>query len=78
MQKEGRQNTGAESIPYLRHIKRHLHVTHRPKIVNFIGLHIGNDGDEIGSIAQVTVVEEEFDSGFVTVAVDVVDAARVK
>ena len=68
----------SENPPYLRHIERNLHVTHGTKIVNLIGLRVGNNGDEIRGIAQVTVVEEKLDAGVVTVAVDVVDAAGVE
>ena len=53
-------------------------MTHGTQIVNLIRLHVGNDGNKIGSIAQVTIVEEELDSRIVTVAVDVIDAARVE
>ena len=44
----------------LRHIKGHLHVALGRQIVNFIGLHQGNDPDQAGGIRQVSVVEGDF------------------
>eukprot|EP00581_Thalassiosira_minuscula_P028288 CAMPEP_0183751564 /NCGR_PEP_ID=MMETSP0739-20130205/1813_1 /TAXON_ID=385413 /ORGANISM="Thalassiosira miniscula, Strain CCMP1093" /LENGTH=78 /DNA_ID=CAMNT_0025987807 /DNA_START=51 /DNA_END=284 /DNA_ORIENTATION=+ len=53
-------------------------MTHCTKVVNLIRLHIGNDGNKIGSVAQVTVVEEELDSSIVAVTVDVIDTSSVE
>ena len=53
-------------------------MTHGSKIVNFGGLDLRDDGDEVRCIAQVTVVEEQFDSGLVSVLVDVIDTTRVE
>ena len=53
-------------------------MTHGTQIINFIRLHIRDDCNKISSIAQVTIVEEKLDSRIVTVAVDVIDAARVE
>mmetsp|Transcript_32108 Transcript_32108/g.67312 ORF Transcript_32108/g.67312 Transcript_32108/m.67312 type:complete len:236 (-) Transcript_32108:172-879(-) len=62
----------------LGHVERNLHVTHGTQIVNFIRLYIGDDCNEIGSIAQVTIMEEKLDSRVVTVAVNVIDAASIE
>ena len=53
-------------------------MTHGTQVVNLIGLRVGNDGNKVGGIAQISVVKEKLDSGFVTVAVDVVDTAGVE
>ena len=44
--------------PYLWHVKRYLDMTHSTQVVNLIRLNVGNDGNKIGSIAQVTVVQK--------------------
>jgi len=62
----------------LRHVERNLDVGHGAEVVDLIGLDVGDDGDEVGGVAEVTVVEEELDSALVAVAVDVVDAAGVE
>ena len=53
-------------------------MTHGTQVVNFIGLHSGNNGDEVGGIAQVTVVQENLYGTVVTVTVNVVDTASVE
>ena len=63
---------------HLRHIERNLDVTHGTQVVNLIGLDIGNDGNKVGGITQITVVKEELNSSFVAVTVDVVDTASVE
>jgi hypothetical protein len=63
---------------HLGHVEGNLHVTHRTEVEDLVGLHIGNDGDEVGGVTKVAVVKEKLHSGLVTVAVDVIDAARVK
>lgn len=66
------------SSSYLRHIERNLDVRHGAQVVDLLRLDIGNNGDEIGSIAQISVVEEKLDSSFVAVAVDVIDTSSVE
>lgn len=51
---------------------------HGSEVVDFRGADVGDDGDEIGGIAEVTVVKEEFYSSLVSVFVDVVDASSIE
>mmetsp|Transcript_13501 Transcript_13501/g.27564 ORF Transcript_13501/g.27564 Transcript_13501/m.27564 type:complete len:233 (+) Transcript_13501:392-1090(+) len=60
------------------HVKGHLHVTHSTKVVDFVGLDIGNDCDQVGGIAKITIVKEKLDSGLVAVTVNVVDAPGIE
>jgi len=53
-------------------------VTHSTQVVNFIGLNVGNNGNKIGSIAEITIVKEKLDTSFMTVTVDVINTAGVK
>jgi hypothetical protein len=53
-------------------------VTHGTQVVDFIGLHVGNNCNKIGSIAEITIVKEKLDASFMTVAVDVIDTAGVE
>ena len=53
-------------------------MTHSTQVVNLSRLDVGNNGNEVGGIAQITIVEEELDSSFVAVTVDVVDTASVE
>lgn len=43
----------------LRHLKRHLDVRLRPKVVHFGGLDLGDDINEVGTVAQVAVMQLE-------------------
>ena len=43
----------------LGHIEGNLDVGHGTEVVNLIGLHLGNDGDQVRGIAEVTIVEEK-------------------
>mmetsp|Transcript_11082 Transcript_11082/g.17785 ORF Transcript_11082/g.17785 Transcript_11082/m.17785 type:complete len:277 (-) Transcript_11082:110-940(-) len=60
------------------HIKGHLDVTHGTQIVNFGGFDAGNDSNQIGSIAQITVMQVHFDACFMAISVNVVDTTRVE
>lgn len=60
------------------HIEGNLYVGHGSKVVDFIRAHISNDGNKIGGIAKISVVEEEFDAGLVPVLVDVINASGVE
>mmetsp|Transcript_21097 Transcript_21097/g.50915 ORF Transcript_21097/g.50915 Transcript_21097/m.50915 type:complete len:248 (+) Transcript_21097:397-1140(+) len=76
---EHAQDTDAVAVSsVLGHVERNLNVRHGAQIVDFVGLDIGNDGDEVGGITQVAVVEEKLDSGLVAITVDVIDTARVE
>lgn len=65
-------------ISHLWHVKGHLHVTHSTKVVDFVGLDIGNDCDQVGGIAKIAIVKEKLDSGLVAVTVNVVDAPGIE
>lgn len=51
---------------------------HGTKIVDLSRLDIGDDGDEVGGIAQVSVVKKDLDSSLVTVSVNVIDTTSVE
>ena len=51
---------------------------HGTKVVDLSGLDVGNDGDQVSGIAQVSVVKEDLHSCLVTVSVDVIDTTSVE
>ena len=53
-------------------------MTHSTKVVDFIWLDIGNNGDEVGCVTKITIVKKQFDACLVTIAVDVVDTSSVE
>ena len=53
-------------------------MTHGTQIVDFLRLDLGNDADEIGGVAQVTVMQKELDSAIMTILVDVLDTSSVE
>lgn len=53
-------------------------MTHSTKIVDFVRLDIGYDGDQVGGIAKIAIVKEKLDSGLMAVAVNVVDAPGIE
>ena len=53
-------------------------MTHSSQVVDLSWTNVGDDGNEVGSIAKITVVKEELDSGFVSVFVDVVNTSSVE
>ena len=67
-----------EIPPHLWHIERNLDMTHGSQVVNFIRLHVRNDGNKIGCIAQVAIMKKKLDAGLVAVAVDVINTASVE
>ena len=73
-----RQNMSILNYTHLRHIKWNLNVTHGTQVVNLIRLDVGNDGNKIGSITQVTIVKEKLNASLVAVTVDVVDTTSVE
>jgi hypothetical protein len=52
-------------------------VTYGSQIVNFTGLNLGNQSNQVGRIANISIVQNKFDAGFMTVFVDVVNPACV-
>lgn len=60
------------------HVKGHLDVTHGTQVVDFGRLGVGNDGDQVGGIAQVTVMQIQLHSSLVSVTINMVDAAGVE
>lgn len=42
----------------LRHVEGDLDVTHCTQVVDFVWANIGDDGDQVGGITKVTIVEE--------------------
>mmetsp|Transcript_1083 Transcript_1083/g.1870 ORF Transcript_1083/g.1870 Transcript_1083/m.1870 type:complete len:369 (+) Transcript_1083:223-1329(+) len=62
----------------LGHIEGNLDVGHGAEVVNLIGLHLGNDGDQVRGIAKVAVVEEKLNAGGVAILVDVINTAGVE
>ena len=61
---EHAEDTNTVSIGgVLGHIEGNLNVGHGAEVVNLIGLHFGNDGDQVGGIAEITVVEEKLRDG---------------
>ena len=60
------------------HIETDLDVRHGSQVVNFRWLDRTNDGNQVGSIAKISVMEKDLDSSFVTVLVDVVNTTSVE
>mmetsp|Transcript_42810 Transcript_42810/g.130196 ORF Transcript_42810/g.130196 Transcript_42810/m.130196 type:complete len:369 (+) Transcript_42810:193-1299(+) len=60
------------------HVKGHLNVRHGAKVVYFGGANLGNNGDEIGGIAEVAVVQVELNTCLMPIFVNVVDTACVE
>lgn len=53
-------------------------MTHGTQVVDFIWFDIANDGNQVGGIAEVTVVEKELDARIVTVSVQMIDTTSVE
>ena len=62
----------------LGHIERNLDVRHGAEVVDLGGTDLGNDGDQVGGIAEIAIVQEELHAGRMTVLVEMVDAASVE
>ena len=62
----------------LGHIEGNLDVRHGAEVVDLGGADLGNDGDQVSSIAEITIVQEELDAGGMTILVEMVDAASVE
>mmetsp|Transcript_6988 Transcript_6988/g.11601 ORF Transcript_6988/g.11601 Transcript_6988/m.11601 type:complete len:240 (+) Transcript_6988:495-1214(+) len=76
---EHTQDTDSVTVSgVLWHIKGNLDVGHGTEIVDLSWLDIGDDGNQVGGVAKITVMKEDLDSSFVTVSVDVVDTTSVE
>ena len=76
---EHTEDTNAVGVSgVLGHIEGNLDVGHGTEVVDFGGADLGNDGDQVGGIAEIAVVKEELDAGGVTVLVEMVNAAGVE
>ena len=53
-------------------------MTHGSKIIDFIGLNISNDSDEVSSVTKITIMEEKLHARLVAIAVNVIDTAGVE
>lgn len=53
-------------------------MTHGTQVVDFIGLHVSNNCNKVGSITEITIVKEKLDTSFMAVTVDVIDTASVE
>ena len=53
-------------------------MTHSSQIVYLGGLDIVDDRDEVGSVAQVSIMQKNLDSGFVTIFVNVINASSIE
>ena len=51
---------------------------HSAKVVDFSGLDIGDDGDQVCRITEISVVEEDLDTSFMTVSVNVVNSTCIE
>lgn len=51
---------------------------HGTEVVDLGRLDIGDDRDQVGGVAKISVMKENLDSGLVSVSVDVVDTSSVK
>mmetsp|Transcript_17849 Transcript_17849/g.51100 ORF Transcript_17849/g.51100 Transcript_17849/m.51100 type:complete len:406 (-) Transcript_17849:40-1257(-) len=62
----------------LGHIEGNLDVRHGTEVVDFGGADLGDDGDQISSIAEIAVVKEELNASGVTILVKVINATGVE
>jgi hypothetical protein len=53
-------------------------VAHSPQVVDLSRLDVVDDGDEVGGIAQVSVMQENLDSSLVAISVDVLNTSCVE
>ena len=60
------------------HVKRDFDVTHGTQVVNLGGFDGADDGDQVGRVAEIAVVQKELDPRLVAVAVEAVDTSRVE
>jgi hypothetical protein len=53
-------------------------VTHGSQVVNFRRPDFGNNGNQVGCIAQVTIMKKQFHASVMAIFVDMVDASCVE
>ena len=53
-------------------------MTHGSKVVYFIWTSIGNNGNEIGGITEISIMEKQFYSTSMAIFVNVINATCVK
>lgn len=53
-------------------------MTHGSQVVNLIGFDIGDNCDEVRSVAKISIVEKQLNSSIVTVTVDVINSPGVE
>jgi hypothetical protein len=46
--------------------------------VNFHWFHLQNDADEIGCVAEVAIIQEQFNTGLMTISINVLDLPSVE
>ena len=62
----------------LRRIKRNTHMTLRRKIVDLVRLNLVDQLDEIGAVAEITIVEKQLHPIDVRILVEMVDSLGVE
>src|SRR4030095_1084443 len=75
-QRELAQRVGVGGV--FRRLEAHLHVALGREIVDFVGLHLAQQAQQVGGIRHVAVVQEQAGGGIVAVAIEVVDAFGVE
>ena len=53
-------------------------MTHCTQVVDFRWAYIGDDGNEVSCITEITIVEEQFDTSLMPVFVNMVDTSCVE
>jgi hypothetical protein len=53
-------------------------MTHGSQVIDLGGLDVVDDRDEVGSIAQISIMQENLDSGFVAILVNVINASSIE
>ena len=61
-----------------RHIKANLDMTHGSQVVDFGGSYICNNGDEIGRITKISIMQIEGNALLMSILVQVMNARRVE
>lgn len=53
-------------------------MTHGSKVVNFLRLDLCDQGDEVGGIAKISVMQKEFNTSLMTISVQVINTPSVE
>ena len=56
----------------------YLHMTHGSKVVDFVRSCARNDGDKVGGIAKITIVQKQLDTSLVTIFVNVFNTTSIE